>query len=180
MAGLAVDPMSIWPAALRRVTLPCIWNTVENPPFECRGLMAEAVRHRLASAFTVFGGLRLPRCMNGFWHRLRTILIRNGLLETVANQHHQEFRGKGNAVIRSPTRHHVERASDVLPSVQPRCFALQRPLFKRGWRCYAVQGRYVEKGAGILEGGGGRTYPRVSSEYSKPQLAFTSVSTSVG
>ncbi|KAI7785911.1 hypothetical protein LA080_005572 [Diaporthe eres] len=141
MVGLAVDPMSIWPAALRRVTLPCIWNTVENPPFECRGLMAEAVRHRLAPAFTVFGGLRLPRCMNGFWHRLRTILIRNGLLETVANQHHQEFRGKGNAVIRSPTRHHVQRASDVLPSVQPRCFALQRPLFKRGWRCYAVQGR---------------------------------------
>lgn len=153
--------MSIWPAALRRVTLPCIWNTVENPPFACRGLLAEAVRHRLASAFTVFGGLRIPRCMNGFWHRLRTILIRNGLLETVANQQHQEFRGKGNAVIRSPTRHHVERASDVLPSVQPRCFALQRPLFKRGWRCYAVQGRYVEKGAGIFGGRGGGGHIRV-------------------
>lgn len=83
----------------------------------------------------------------GFWHRPPTILIRNGLLETVADQHHQNLRGKGNAVIRSPTRHHIERASDVLPSVQPRCFALQRPLMKRGWRCYAVQDRYVEKGA---------------------------------
>lgn len=98
----------------------------------------------------------------GFWHQPPTILIRNGLLETVADQHHQDLRGKGNAVIRSPTRHHVERASDVLPSVQPRCFALQRPLMKRGWRCYAVQDRYVEKGAGE-KGGGGRTYPRVST-----------------
>lgn len=90
--------------------------------------------------------------MDGFWHRLRTILIRNGLLETFADQH-QNFRGKGNAVIRSPTRHHVEHAFDVLPSVQPRCFALQRPLMKRGERCYAVQGRYVEKGGGIIRGG---------------------------
>lgn len=113
-----------------------------------------SVSHRLASAFTVFGGLRVPRCMNGFWHRLRAILIRNGLLETVADQHHQEFRGKGNAVIRSPTRHHVERASDVLPSVQPRCFALQRPLIKRGWRCYAVQ-PVCGNGGGGFEGGGG-------------------------
>lgn len=98
----------------------------------------------------------------GFWHRPPTILIRNGLLETVADQHHQNLRGKGNAVIRSPTRHHIERASDVLPSVQPRCFALQRPLMKRGWRCYAVQDRYVEKGAGE-KGRGARTYPRVST-----------------
>lgn len=148
MVVLAVDPMSTWPTELSRVTLPCIWNTVANHPFACRGLMAEAVRHRAVSAFTVFGGLRLPRCMCGLWHRPRSILIRNRLLETVADQHHQDSRGKGDAVIRSPTRHYVERASDVLPSVQPRCFALQRPLMKRGWRCYAVQDRYVERGAG--------------------------------
>lgn len=101
--------------------------------------------------------------MDGFWHRPRAILIRNGLLEAVADQYHQNFRGKSNAVIRTSTRHHVERASDVLPSVQPRCVALQRPLMKRGSRCHAVQGRYVERGRREKSGGGGRI--RVSGLY---------------